>query len=95
MTILNKFDILLNSLKDNLVSKGKVIELLGWLGACLYVLAYFANSHGFIQEGGTTFITMNNCAACLVALVSIKHKAMQTLFIQCIWLMIGTSAIFI
>ena len=69
------------------------IEILGWSGAVLVLVAYWLVSHGRI--GGTTFTfqAMNVGGALMLAANGYYHGAFPAVFVNVCWLLIGLFAL--
>ena len=69
------------------------IEIVGWTGALLVLVAYWLVSHG--RLGGTTFTfqAMNVGGALMLAANGYYHGAFPAVFVNVCWLLIGLFAL--
>ncbi len=68
------------------------IELVGWAGAFVVLLAYWLVSHG--RLGGTTirFQLMNIGGALLLGANALYHDALPSVSVNVVWMLIGLLA---
>ncbi len=68
------------------------VEITGWVGTVLIVLAYGLTSHGAIPAG-TLYQVMNLAGAGCVAWLCWHKRTWQPLALQLVWMAIATVAI--
>lgn len=71
---------------------GRTMELLGWVGATAIVAMYFASSMELMKTG-MLYQCINGAASVAVAAISIRKRAYQPAFINCVWALISIVAI--
>lgn len=69
------------------------IEIVGWAGALLVLVAYWLVSHGRISGTTLKFQAMNVGGALMLAANGFYHGAFPAVFVNVCWLMIGILAL--
>ena len=70
-----------------------VIEGLGWIGAAAVVVAYYFVSHQKWLGGSLKYQLCNIGGSILVGLNALYHKALPSVLINVVWLVIGLNAL--
>lgn len=74
-------------------SKLKLVELVGWYGACAILLAYALNSFELIDSSDLTYQLLNLTGAAGVAIISYAKGVKQPAFLNAVWAIIALIAI--
>lgn len=69
-----------------------LVEVAGWLGAAALLLAYGLLSSGRIAAG-TTYQLLNLAGAVALAVNGIVHRALPSVAVNVVWLVIGVAAL--
>jgi hypothetical protein len=75
------------------MNKNTLFEILGWYGTLAIMLAYFANSFGFIGAQSIVYQALNATGAFGIVLVSYMKRAYQPMMLNIMWFMIGIVAL--
>lgn len=75
------------------MNKNTFVEVLGWYGTLAIMLAYFANSFGFIDAQTIAYQALNATGAFGIVLVSYVKRAYQPMILNIMWFMIGIVAL--
>ena len=70
-----------------------VVEVLGWLGAGLLLLAYALVSRGVVAARSLRYQAMNVLGALLLALNSAVNGAWPSVGLNTVWLVVGVVAV--
>ncbi len=65
-----------------------LIEVVGWLGSIVYIIAYFLLAYKIIEKDKMYYL-LNNIAALLIIIISIKKSTLQPIVINGLWLYIS------
>lgn len=65
-----------------------LVEILGWIGSIIYIVAYFLISKGKIDKDKMYYL-LNMIAAVLVSIVSIAKMTIQPVFTNLFWLYVS------
>lgn len=68
------------------------LDVLGWYGTSAIVFAYFASSHGWLEQG-VTYQLLNLTGAIGVGLVCWRKRAWQPLSLEVVWALVALSAL--
>ncbi|MEU8076848.1 hypothetical protein AB0B31_15525 [Catellatospora citrea] len=74
------------------MSVGLLVEVVGWLGAAALLLAYGLLSSGRLAAG-TTYQLLNLAGAVALAVNGIVHRALPSVAVNAVWLVIGLAAL--
>lgn len=69
-----------------------LVEVVGWLGAAALLLAYGLLSSGRLAAG-TTYQLLNLAGAVALAINGIAHRALPSVAVNVVWLVIGLAAL--
>jgi lipid-A-disaccharide synthase-like uncharacterized protein len=64
-------------------------QLIGYVGATLFVLSYFLLSYGKLHAGQPVYHLFNIFGALFLIINALNIKDMPTLFVNGVWLVIG------
>lgn len=64
------------------------IEIVGWIGSIIYIVAYFLLTYKIIEKGKIYYL-LNKIAALLIIIISIKKNTFQPVVINGLWLYIS------
>jgi hypothetical protein len=70
-----------------------IIQIAGWVGSVLIVLAYFLNSFKKIDSSGKTYQFMNLFGAAGVGVNAFYHNALPAFGMEVIWMLIAFFAL--
>ena len=70
-----------------------VIEIIGWLGAAILVIAYGFVSYGLVDARSRTYQMLNIVAGVLLAANSVWHHAWPSVAVNIIWTVIALGAL--
>ena len=70
-----------------------LIEIAGWLGAALLLLAYALVSYGRVGGRSVLYQTLNIAASVLLAANTSWHHAWPSAFVNIIWIVIAIGAL--
>jgi hypothetical protein len=70
-----------------------IIDLAGWLGAIILLLAYALVSGKKLDGAGVPYQLLNLSGSGLLAANSIYHGAIPSVFVNVVWILIGLVAI--
>jgi hypothetical protein len=66
-----------------------LVEIIGWVGMSLVVLAYYLVSHKNISGGSFIYQLMNLVGAIFVGINVYFNRAWSSFALQCVWAMIA------
>lgn len=69
------------------------MEILGWLGACMVLLAYALLSMRKLSATGYAYQGMNIAGALMLAVYTWEKGAIPSSFLNIVWCFIGLAAI--
>ncbi|MBP7806218.1 hypothetical protein KA057_00900 [Candidatus Gracilibacteria bacterium] len=75
------------------MNKNTFVEVMGWYGTLAIMLAYFANSFGFIGAQSIVYQALNATGAFGIVLVSYMKRAYQPMILNIMWFVIGIVAL--
>ena len=75
------------------MNKNTLFVILCWYGTLAIMLAYFANSFGFIGAQSIVYQALNATGAFGIVLVSYMKRAYQPMMLNIMWFMIGIVAL--
>jgi hypothetical protein len=70
-----------------------LIDIIGWTGSCMVVLAYGLNSYQKIQSNSMMFYLLNLVGGIFLIVYSIYYTAYANTFINVVWVFIAIPAI--
>jgi hypothetical protein len=70
-----------------------LIDIIGWTGSCMVVLAYGLNSYQKIQSNSMLFYLLNLAGGIFLIVYSIYYTAYANTFINVVWVFIAIPAI--
>ena len=70
-----------------------VIEVIGWTGAALVLVAYALVSTGRVRAQSWTYQVLNICGACGLVVNSWWYGAVPSVVVNVIWVGIGVYAL--
>lgn len=68
------------------------LEIYGWYGTAAILGAYFALSHGLLEEG-PVYQVLNVTGAVGVGLVCLRRRAWSAMTLEFVWALVGISAL--
>jgi hypothetical protein len=71
-----------------------LIELIGWLGAALLLLAYALISSKRLTANTLSYQGLNIIGGVMLAANSLYRAALPSVFVNVVWIIIGAVAIF-
>lgn len=72
-----------------------LIEIVGWLGAAVLLVAYALTSYGVLGPRSRRYQTLNICASILLAINASCHHAWPSTVVNIIWIGIAVGALLI
>ena len=73
--------------------KQKIVEVVGWTGTALILIAYFLVSFELIEPGSATFQLLNLSGAFGILIISLYKKVYQTVVTNTFWMIIAIVAL--
>ncbi len=70
-----------------------LIDIIGWGGSLMVILAYGLNSYQRIQSDSWTFLLLNFTGGICLIIYSVYYTAYANTFINVVWVMIAIPAI--
>lgn len=70
-----------------------LIDIIGWVGSCMVVLAYGLNSYQKIKSNSMLFYLLNLVGGIFLIVYSIYYTAYANTFINVVWVFIAIPAI--
>ncbi len=70
-----------------------IVEIFGWIGSIIYIVAYYLISHNKIDKGKMYFL-LNMIAAVLVSVISVVKMTIQPVFTNVFWLYVSYVSYF-
>lgn len=70
-----------------------VIEILGWLGAALLIVAYAIVSYGSVDGRNRLYQSLNIAASLLLVVNTAWHRAWPSAAVNIIWAVIATGTL--
>ena len=70
-----------------------LLEIAGWLGAALLLLAYALVSYGRVGGRSVLYQTLNIAASVLLAANTAWHHAWPSAFVNVVWIAIAVGAL--
>jgi hypothetical protein len=70
-----------------------IIDLMGWIGAVLLLLAYALVSSGRLAGDSVRFQLLNLSGGLLLAANSAYHGALPSVAVNAVWIVIGLAAL--
>ena len=77
----------------HMISADAVIEVLGWLGAGIVLVAYAMVSYGSLNGRDRLYQSLNIIAGLLLAVNTAWHRACPSATVNIIWTAIATGAL--
>jgi hypothetical protein len=71
-----------------------VVDLGGWLGAILLLVAFGCNSFGFVSARSRLYQILNIVGSILLIMNTGWHRAWPSTFVNVVWVVIATAAAF-
>jgi len=81
------------STKDKNKTLNLSIDIFGWIGAVLVVIAYALSSFSMLQPSSIIYQLMNLVGATGILIVSVKNRNYQTVLTNAVWLTIALIGI--
>lgn len=70
-----------------------LIDIIGWSGSLMVILAYGLNSYQRIQSDSWTFLLLNFIGGICLIIYSVYYTAYANTFINVVWVMIAIPAL--
>lgn len=70
-----------------------IMEILGWLGAFFYILAYLLLTIGFLKSEGFTYHLLNVLGAVGLIINAVHFNDKPNVVVNLVWLVIGVLAL--
>jgi hypothetical protein len=70
-----------------------LIDILGWLGSLLVVVAYGLNSYQKIKSDSLVFYTLNILGGIFLVIYSVDKAAFANTFVNIVWIAIAIPAL--
>jgi hypothetical protein len=70
-----------------------LIDIIGWSGSLMVILAYGLNSYQRIQSDSWSFLLLNFIGGICLIIYSVYYTAYANTFINVVWVMIAIPAI--
>ena len=71
-----------------------VIEILGWLGSVLVILAYALNIKKKLDSDSLLYYFLNITGSSLLIINTLYHHAIPSMMVNVVWVLIAVVAIF-
>lgn len=71
-----------------------VIDIIGWIGSILVVIAYALNIYGKLRSDSTSYYILNISGSAGLIVNTIYHHAIPSAVVNIIWIGIALAAIF-
>ncbi len=70
-----------------------LIDLTGWTGSLLVILAYALNSYQYIRSDSPAFLGLNLAGGVCLIIYSMYYTAYANTFINVVWVIIALTAL--
>jgi hypothetical protein len=70
------------------------IDIIGWIGSIIIVMAYGLNSYQKIRADSFLYYTLNITGGILLVIYSFYKTAYANVFINVVWILIAVTALF-
>jgi hypothetical protein len=74
-------------------SRQLVVEIIGWLGAAILVVAYLMVSFDVVSGDSVLYQVLNIMAASGLIVNGLAHRAMPSVVTNAVWMLIGIAVI--
>jgi len=71
-----------------------VIEILGWVGSVMVILAYALNIYKRLDSDSVLYYFLNITGSSLLIINTLYHRAIPSMMVNCVWVLIAIAAIF-
>ena len=71
-----------------------LIEILGWLGSLLVILAYALNVTKRLDTDALAYYLLNITGSSLLLVNTLYHHAIPSTLVNCIWIIIAMIGVF-
>lgn len=71
-----------------------LIDIIGWVGSFMVIIAYGLNSYQKIKSDSKTFYLLNLVGGIFLIIYSVYYTAYANTFINVVWVIIAIPAIF-
>ncbi|MBN8853042.1 MAG: hypothetical protein BGO55_14085 [Sphingobacteriales bacterium 50-39] len=71
-----------------------VIEILGWLGSVMVILAYALNIYKKLDSDSVVYYFLNIAGSSLLIINTLYHQAIPSMTVNVVWVLIAIVAIF-
>jgi len=71
-----------------------ILEIFGWVGSFLVVLAYYLLQSDKVEETSFKYQVLNITGALMLGINAYSKQAFAILFLQVVWILIGVIGIF-
>lgn len=71
-----------------------VIEILGWLGSVMVILAYALNIYKRISSDSVTYYFLNIAGSSFLIINTLYHNAIPSTMVNVVWVLLAVVAIF-
>jgi hypothetical protein len=76
------------------LNRNKILEILGWIGGIVLIIAYCLNSYGLLLSASVTYQGLNLFGSLTLAYYTYQKKAYPNVMLNVIWALIAMIAIF-
>jgi hypothetical protein len=70
-----------------------MMEIVGWIGSALVILAYALNSYQKIRSDSLAFYLMNIIGAAILIVYSVHKDAAPNVFINLVWVVVAIPGV--
>ena len=71
-----------------------LIEILGWLGSIMVILAFALNIYKRLDSDSVTYYFLNIAGSSLLIINTVYHHAIPSAMVNVVWVLIVVMAIF-
>ena len=71
-----------------------IIEILGWMGSVMVILAYALNIYKRLTSDSVLYYFLNIAGSSLLIINTLYHHAIPSMTVNCVWILIAIVAIF-
>jgi len=71
-----------------------LIEILGWLGSVMVILAYALNINKKLDSDSLLYYFLNITGSSLLIVNTLYHRAIPSMMVNVVWVLIAVVAIF-
>jgi len=71
-----------------------IIEILGWMGSVMVILAYALNIYKRLTSDSVLYYFLNIAGSSLLIINTLYHHAIPSMMVNVVWVLIAVVAIF-